>query len=163
MGSRGFQAASGGELSGTRLKNGWIRFGEAIRDALNADARLIIASPRMSIISIQTMRQEFNVPRHRWGKNELSIPVIPLRTQAFGDCSYDVTVDEPRALIRHAVDIGVKRMRLGFVVVRDARLPVDVRIQRTEYDGALCRVHLGGHHRSYRANMSDGDRPSVPS
>jgi D-threo-aldose 1-dehydrogenase len=46
-------------------------------------------------------------PRRRWGKSELSIPVIPFGTQGFGDNFGKVTDDEAFALVRHAVDLGV--------------------------------------------------------
>ena len=47
------------------------------------------------------------VPRRRWGKTELSIPVVPFGTQGFGNNFGPVTNDEAAKLIRHAVDIGV--------------------------------------------------------
>ncbi|MYF71818.1 MAG: aldo/keto reductase, partial [Gemmatimonadetes bacterium] len=47
------------------------------------------------------------VPRRRWGKTELSIPVIPFGTQGFGNNFGSVTDDEAADLIRFAVDIGV--------------------------------------------------------
>ena len=46
-------------------------------------------------------------PRRRWGKTELSIPVIPFGTQGFGDNFGPVTDDEAMALMRRAVDLGV--------------------------------------------------------
>ena len=46
-------------------------------------------------------------PRRRWGKTELSIPVIPFGTQGFGNHFGPVTDDEAKALIRRAVDLGV--------------------------------------------------------
>lgn len=46
-------------------------------------------------------------PRRRWGKSELSIPVIPFGTQGFGDNFGKVSDDEAFALIRRAVDLGV--------------------------------------------------------
>ena len=46
-------------------------------------------------------------PRRRWGKSELSIPVIPFGTQGFGDHFGKVSNDEALALIRRAVDLGV--------------------------------------------------------
>lgn len=46
-------------------------------------------------------------PRRRWGKSELSIPVIPFGTQGFGDHFGKVSNDEAFALIRRAVDLGV--------------------------------------------------------
>ncbi len=30
-------------------------------------------------------QSEFNVPRRRWGKSELEIPVVPYGTQGFGN------------------------------------------------------------------------------
>ena len=46
-------------------------------------------------------------PRRRWGKTELSIPVIPFGTQGFGDNFGPVTDAEAMALVRRAVDLGV--------------------------------------------------------
>lgn len=46
-------------------------------------------------------------PHRRWGKTELSIPVVPFGTQGFGDNFGPVTDDEAMALMAHAVDIGV--------------------------------------------------------
>ena len=46
-------------------------------------------------------------PRRRWGKTELSIPVIPFRTQSFGDNFGLVSNEEAMALIRRAVDLVV--------------------------------------------------------
>lgn len=53
------------------------------------------------------MANDFNVPRRRWGKSELSIPVIPFGTQGFGNNFGKVTDEEACELIRRAVDIGV--------------------------------------------------------
>ena len=50
---------------------------------------------------------DLQVPRRRWGKTELSIPVIPFGTQGFGNNFGPVTDDEAADLIRFAVDIGV--------------------------------------------------------
>ncbi len=47
------------------------------------------------------------IPRRRWGKTNLSIPIVPFGTQGFGNNFGPVTDDEAAALIRHAVDIGV--------------------------------------------------------
>jgi len=46
-------------------------------------------------------------PRRRWGKTELSIPVIPFGTQGFGDHFGPVTEAEALALIRRATDLGI--------------------------------------------------------
>ncbi|NKB66270.1 MAG: hypothetical protein GKR89_04345 [Candidatus Latescibacteria bacterium] len=46
-------------------------------------------------------------PRRRWGKTELSIPVIPFGTQGFGNHFGPVTQDKASALMRRAVDLGV--------------------------------------------------------
>jgi len=46
-------------------------------------------------------------PRRRWGKTELSIPVIPFGTQGFGDNFGHVSIDQSMELIRKAVDLGV--------------------------------------------------------
>ena len=50
---------------------------------------------------------DLQVPRRRWGKTELSIPVIPFGTQGFGNHFGPVTDGEAADLIRFAVDIGV--------------------------------------------------------
>ena len=46
-------------------------------------------------------------PRRRWGKTELSIPVIPFGTQGFGNNFGQVSDEEAMSLIRSAVDLGV--------------------------------------------------------
>ncbi len=46
-------------------------------------------------------------PRRRWGKTELSIPVIPFGTQGFGGHFGPVSDEEAMALMRRAVDLGV--------------------------------------------------------
>lgn len=46
-------------------------------------------------------------PRRRWGKTELSIPVVPFGTQGFGDNFGPVTDQEAMALMRRAMDLGV--------------------------------------------------------
>lgn len=46
-------------------------------------------------------------PHRRWGKTELSIPVIPFGTQGFGNNFGPVTDEEAMALMRTAVDLGV--------------------------------------------------------
>lgn len=53
------------------------------------------------------MANEFNVPRRRWGKSNIEIPVIPFGTQGFGNNFGFVSDDDACALIRRAVDIGV--------------------------------------------------------
>ncbi|MFB3042618.1 MAG: aldo/keto reductase [Candidatus Poribacteria bacterium] len=53
------------------------------------------------------MSNEYNVPRRRWGKSELSISVIPFGTQGFGNHFGPVSDDEACELIRHSVDIGI--------------------------------------------------------
>ena len=52
------------------------------------------------------MGNEFNVPRRRWGKSNIEIPVIPFGTQGFGNNFGFVSDDDACALIRRAVDIG---------------------------------------------------------
>jgi aryl-alcohol dehydrogenase-like predicted oxidoreductase len=47
------------------------------------------------------------VPRRRWGKSELSIPVIPYGTQGFGNAFGAVADDAAVKLIRHAISLGV--------------------------------------------------------
>jgi aryl-alcohol dehydrogenase-like predicted oxidoreductase len=48
-----------------------------------------------------------SVPRRRWGRSEISIPVIPFGTQGFGNNFGPVADQEAVALIHHAVDLGV--------------------------------------------------------
>ena len=55
------------------------------------------------------------VPRRRWGKTELSIPVIPFGTQGFGNNFGPVTDEEAADLIRYAVDIGVNHFDVLFI------------------------------------------------
>ncbi len=47
------------------------------------------------------------VPRRRWGKSEISIPVIPFGTQGFGDNFGPVADEEAVHLIHRAIDLGV--------------------------------------------------------
>ncbi|GIX07826.1 MAG: hypothetical protein KatS3mg115_2229 [Candidatus Poribacteria bacterium] len=47
------------------------------------------------------------VPRRRWGKTELSIPVIPYGTQGFGSAFRNVSLDEAFALMQRAVELGI--------------------------------------------------------
>ncbi|MCC6626225.1 MAG: aldo/keto reductase [Chloroflexi bacterium] len=47
------------------------------------------------------------VPRRRWGRTELSIPVIPFGTQGFGNMFGPVANEEAGRLIRQAIDLGV--------------------------------------------------------
>ena len=53
------------------------------------------------------MTNEFNVPRRRWGKSNIEIPVIPFGTQGFGNHFGFVSDEDACKLIRRAVDIGV--------------------------------------------------------
>ncbi|MDE0042342.1 MAG: aldo/keto reductase, partial [Candidatus Poribacteria bacterium] len=53
------------------------------------------------------MSQTFNVPRRRWGKSEISIPVIPFGTQGFGNNFGHVSDDEACELMRRSIDIGI--------------------------------------------------------
>ncbi len=46
-------------------------------------------------------------PRRRWGKTELSIPVIPFGTQGFGNHFGFVSDEDACALMRHAISLGV--------------------------------------------------------
>ena len=50
---------------------------------------------------------ELTCPHRRWGKTELSIPVIPFGTQGFGNHFGHVDDQDAVALVRSAVDIGV--------------------------------------------------------
>jgi aryl-alcohol dehydrogenase-like predicted oxidoreductase len=47
------------------------------------------------------------VPRRRWGKSDLSIPVIPYGTQGFGNHFGEVADAAATALIHRAIDLGV--------------------------------------------------------
>ncbi len=48
-----------------------------------------------------------SVPRRRWGRSELSIPVIPFGTQGFGNMFGPVADDEAVRLIHRAIELGV--------------------------------------------------------
>ena len=56
------------------------------------------------------MTNEFKVPRRRWGKSNIEIPVIPFGTQGFGNVFGFVSDDDACELIRRAVDIGVNHL-----------------------------------------------------
>ena len=47
------------------------------------------------------------VPRRRWGRSELSIPVIPFGTQGFGNMFGPVAEQEATDLCRRAIELGV--------------------------------------------------------
>jgi aryl-alcohol dehydrogenase-like predicted oxidoreductase len=47
------------------------------------------------------------VPRRRWGKSNISIPVIPFGTQGFGNAFGDVADAEAVRLIHHSIELGV--------------------------------------------------------
>ena len=47
------------------------------------------------------------VPRRRWGRSGLSIPVIPFGTQGFGDLFGPVAEEEATHLVRRAIELGV--------------------------------------------------------
>ena len=47
------------------------------------------------------------VPRRRWGRSELSIPVIPFGTQGFGNMFGPVAEAEATDLVRRAIELGV--------------------------------------------------------
>ena len=53
------------------------------------------------------MPVEMAVPRRRWGRSELSIPVIPFGTQGFGNMFGAVAGEEARDLIQQAITLGV--------------------------------------------------------
>ena len=53
------------------------------------------------------MGNELKVPRRRWGKSNIEIPVIPFGTTGFGSYFGFVSDDDACAIIRRAVDIGV--------------------------------------------------------
>jgi aryl-alcohol dehydrogenase-like predicted oxidoreductase len=48
-----------------------------------------------------------SVPRRRWGRSGLSIPVIPFGTQGFGNYFGPVTEAEAAQLVRRAIELGV--------------------------------------------------------
>jgi len=47
------------------------------------------------------------VPRRRWGRSSLSIPVIPFGTQGFGNMFGAVAEEEATSLVRRAIELGV--------------------------------------------------------
>lgn len=47
------------------------------------------------------------VPRRRWGRSELSIPVIPFGTQGFGNMFGPVAEQEATSLCHRAIELGV--------------------------------------------------------
>lgn len=54
-----------------------------------------------------TAKAEHTVPRRRWGKSNLSIPVIPFGTQGFGNNFGPVADAQAVELIHRAIDLGV--------------------------------------------------------
>ena len=54
-----------------------------------------------------TLTQSVSVPRRRWGRSELSIPVIPFGTQGFGNLFGPVAEEEATRLVRRAIELGV--------------------------------------------------------
>lgn len=50
---------------------------------------------------------DLTVPRRRWGRSELSIPVIPFGTQGFGNLFGPVAEAEATRLVRRAIALGV--------------------------------------------------------
>jgi aryl-alcohol dehydrogenase-like predicted oxidoreductase len=94
------------------------------------------------------MASKFNVPRRRWGKSNIQIPVIPFGTQGFGNNFGFVSDDDACNLIRRAVDIGVNHFdsarcygdslrKLGLAIKTDV-------IKRDEViiSGRVC-CHIG--------------------
>lgn len=51
--------------------------------------------------------EQGRVPRRRWGRSAISIPVIPYGTQGFGDNFGAVSDDEATRLVRRAIELGV--------------------------------------------------------
>jgi aryl-alcohol dehydrogenase-like predicted oxidoreductase len=51
-----------------------------------------------------------SVPRRRWGRSELSIPVIPFGTQGFGNMFGPVAEEEATNLVRRAIELGVNHL-----------------------------------------------------
>ena len=47
------------------------------------------------------------VPRRRWGRSNLSIPVIPFGTQGFGNLFGPVAEQEATGLVRRSIELGV--------------------------------------------------------
>ena len=85
--------------------------------------------------------QELICPRRRWGKTEISIPVVPFGTQGFGNHFGPVSEEEAAGLIRRAVDIGVNHFdcarcygdslgKLGAAIKREVVFPRGDRRQR---------------------------------
>ena len=50
------------------------------------------------------------IPRRRLGRTDLSIPVIPLGTQAFANVFKQITDEQAMELMRHAVDSGFNHL-----------------------------------------------------
>src|SRR5688572_25706745 len=48
-----------------------------------------------------------SVPRRRWGRSELSIPVIPMGTTSFGNVFGPPHEEETALLVRRAIEFGV--------------------------------------------------------
>ena len=53
------------------------------------------------------MADKFKVPRRRWGRSNIEIPVTPFGTQGFGNNFGFVSDDDACKLMRRAVDIGI--------------------------------------------------------
>ena len=49
----------------------------------------------------------FVVPRRRWGRSDLSIPIIPFGTQGFGNMFGPVAEEDARLLVLRAIELGV--------------------------------------------------------
>ncbi|MFP6646731.1 MAG: aldo/keto reductase [Candidatus Latescibacterota bacterium] len=105
-------------------------------------------------------------PRRRWGKTELSIPVVPFGTQGFGNHFGPVSDDEAKILIRRAVDLGVNHFdcarcygdslrKLG-VAIRDGV----VRRDEIIVSGRVC-CHSGARWGGYGDGAPDYGKPRV--
>lgn len=94
------------------------------------------------------MGKEFNVPRRRWGKSEIEIPVIPFGTTGFGGHFGPVSDEDACKIIRHAVDIGVNHFDSALCYGDSVRkLGIAIKtgvIQRSEViiSGRVC-CHIG--------------------
>ncbi len=101
-------------------------------------------------------RDAGGLPRRRWGKSELSIPVIPFGTQGFGNNFGPVADDQAVALIHRAIELGVNHFdcaRCYGDSLRKLALGLKgVPRQRVIVSGRLC---LHGH----RSNLQ---RPLEP-
>jgi aryl-alcohol dehydrogenase-like predicted oxidoreductase len=99
------------------------------------------------------------VPRRRWGRSELRIPVIPFGTQGFGNMFGPVAEDEATRLMHRAIELGVNHFDCARCYGDSMRkLRVALRgVDRSSIivSGRLC-LHLD------RGDALDPDRPRHP-